>query len=124
MAAQSAVLSPLYSTPHARENGRTTWRLVAPLRYLYAPANHTITVHEGFITDYASIPRLPFVWWLMSDHGHTAAVVHDYLCRDPATPRRYADAVFLDALLTTGVSGWRARIMWAAVRSYATLRGL
>lgn len=121
---KSRFLSPLYATPHAREAGRTTWRLVSDLQFHHAPKDHVITARAGFITDYASIPRLPLVWWLMSDHGHAAAVIHDHLCRDPATPRRYADEVFLEALTVLGVSWWRRRTMYQAVRTYATLRGL
>ena len=39
----------------------------------------TITVPTGFLTDFASVPRMPFVFLLFGDVAHEAAVIHDYL---------------------------------------------
>ena len=41
----------------------------------------TITVPTGFFTDFASVPRMPFVFLLFGDVAHEAAVIHDYLYR-------------------------------------------
>lgn len=120
----SRFLNQLIATPAGRTSGRTTWILRAVLSFYYAPAKEKIHVPEGFITDFASIPRLPLMWWLMSDYGHPAAVVHDYLCERRSHPRKFADEVFYAALLAAGVPRWRASLMYSAVRSYAVARGL
>lgn len=121
---KSRFINQLLAAPFGRRDGRTTWQLAAPLEFYYAPVRERLTVPAGYVTDFASIPRLPLLWWLMSDYGQPAAVVHDYLCDRKQYPRKFADEVFRAALHACGVSPWRAAVMFAAVRSYATLKGL
>lgn len=98
------------------ENGRSLWQLRKPLDYTSEVADQTFRVPEDFITDFASVPRLPLVYWLMADVGHQAAVVHDYLYRTGALTRKLCDQVFAEALGVLGASGWRVRLMYMAVR--------
>ena len=114
----------LQAAPVGRRNGRTTWRLLMPLHFWHAPVSEQITAPAGFVTDFASIPRLPLVWWIMSDYGHPAAVIHDYLCESRSHPRKFADEVFHAALIACRVPRWRASLMYTAVRSYAIARRL
>jgi uncharacterized protein DUF1353 len=55
----------------------TDWRLTNPLVYYSAVLQRQIVVPEGFITDFASVPRLPFIYWFAGDTARKAAVIHD-----------------------------------------------
>lgn len=93
------------------------WRLTRPLIYSSRRYGQVIEAHAGFVTDYASVPRLPLVYALVGDTGHREAVIHDYLYRHgaPTWTRRQADQIFRDALLEHEPA-WRAWLMWAGVR--------
>lgn len=96
-----------------QDNGR--WLLLAPLDYKSALVYYIVHVPVGFDTDFASVPRLPLLFWLLGDRGHAAAVVHDYLYRTALVSRSLADAIFREALKSE--TGWLARwTMWAGVR--------
>ena len=88
------------------------------LTYYSPMLKETITVPMGFLTDFASVPRMPFVFLLFGDVAHEAAVIHDYLYKARWLPRREADGVLLEALEAAGVSLWRRWPMWAAVRVF------
>lgn len=99
-------------------NGRTV-RLIAPLRYQTDVAYlGVIHVPEGFITDFASVPR--GLWNLFPPQGEysRAAVVHDFLYRCTDVERRFCDAVFLEAMRLLGVGWFTRRLMYRAVRLF------
>jgi hypothetical protein len=77
-----------------------------------------VTVPAGFETDFASVPRLPFVYLLTGGTARKAAVVHDFLYHKSGVSRDDADAVFLEAMEVSGVSEWRAKLMYAGVRAF------
>lgn len=98
------------------DGGRSLWQLVDDFGFWSTRTNSIYTVPAGFVTDFASVPRVPLVYWLMNDRGQRAAVIHDFLCRTGVVPRPVADRIFRDALVVEGVSKWRAALMYAAVR--------
>jgi len=62
------------------------WILLSDFVYHHAPTDYlqedfTVTVPAGFYTDWASVPRLPWVYMKYGNTGHEAALVHDYLYR-------------------------------------------
>jgi hypothetical protein len=75
-----------------------------------------IIIPEGFITDFASIPRIFRTIHPVNGKHRKAAVVHDYLCRDEITKRKVADRVFNEAMKVCKVAGWRRIQMYVAVR--------
>lgn len=97
-------------------DGRGTWRLIDPLAYESDVAQTIFVVPADFITDLASVPRLPFTYLLTGGIGHAAAVVHDMLYTTQEVPRAMADAVFKEALAVLGVPGYQSWLMWAGVR--------
>jgi hypothetical protein len=103
--------------PDERE-GRTTAILAEGFAYRHPASGGELKVPEGFITDFASIPRL--VRGLFPSFGRhaKAAVLHDwlYLVGEPGK-RAFADRIFLDAMEELGVSGFRRKSMYAAVRA-------
>ena len=89
------------------------WRTLRPIRY-HAGTEDSAEVYaipEGFLTDFASIPRP--LWSLV---GHPAgryaqaAVLHDWLYATAPVPRARADGLLLEAM---GVLGVRWSQRWA-----------
>lgn len=76
-----------------------------------------ILVPSGFISDYASVPRL--FWRLIPRRGpyNKAAFIHDFLYVIQRVPRYIADLVFLFAMRALGVVELTARVMFRAVRA-------
>ena len=76
-----------------------------------------VTIPAGFITDFASIPRI--ARWLLPQTGHSAraALLHDWLLERGETLaiRRSATRVFNDELKKAGSGVVRRWIMVAAV---------
>mgnify|MGYP001615594605 CR=1 FL=1 len=62
-----------------------------------------IRVPGGFLTDFASVPRLPIVYMAYANRAHLPAIAHDFLYREGGTEedREYADNVFLHGMLGT-----------------------
>lgn len=81
-----------------------------------------IVVPQGFVTDYDSVPRLPFMYWILGGKRHKAAVVHDYLYSAQCSAmlalrgRAWADQVYRDILRAEGVGAVVAGIMYVGVR--------
>jgi hypothetical protein len=91
------------------------WRLIAPLVYQSDVAGMIFTVPTGFITDLASVPRVPIAY-LLAGTSNEASVVHDFLYSTHPVPRNTADAVLREASAVTGVPAWRRWLMWVGVR--------
>ena len=93
------------------------WALLAPLVYVSDRAAQTITVPKRFLTDFASVPRVPIAFWLTGDTAHEAAAVHDYLYQTHRYgTRRQADEIFLEAMEAMGMPIWQRRLMYRMVR--------
>lgn len=98
-----------------RQISKHRWLLLRPLRYEHDGKLYVIP--RGFITDFASVPRLPLVYSMAGDTGHRAAVLHDWLYRVQICSRARADRLFRIALQDDGEPAWRAWMMWAGVRA-------
>ncbi len=97
------------------ENGR--WKLLQPLIYVSAiPEVWYVSVPTGFDTDFASVPRLPLMFWLLGDRADYASTVHDYLYRIGRVSRRLADATFYEACRAEGVDLPSSFMFWLGVR--------
>ena len=78
-----------------------------------------IRVPKGFVTDFASVPRIlhPFLP-KVGLHGK-AAVVHDWLyyqCRLGRCRRVVADAIFLETMQELEIPTWKNRLLYYGVR--------
>ncbi|OXS92609.1 DUF1353 domain-containing protein [Pandoraea apista] len=96
------------------DDGR--WRLVRALVYQSDVADQTFVVPRGFITDLASVPRLPVVYWLAGGTSNEAAAVHDWLYTAKPVSRAVADKVLREASAVTCVPVWRQWLMYWGVR--------
>lgn len=102
----------------------TLWRVTAPFDYCVGSATSAVVVDVpvGFITDFASIPRL--LWNVLPPTGlyGKAAVIHDKLYQTgywmdgftkQLVTRQMADETFLEAMEVLGVGWWtRYLIFW------------
>lgn len=78
------------------------YKLTRNLVYYSELTRHTLTVPAGFVTDFASVPRLPIAYWLYGGRSNAAAVVHDCLYRWPFENRLTADRIFNEAMQAKG----------------------
>lgn len=99
--------------------------LLAPLRYYSALLLCQIIAPTGFLTDFASVPRIVCAYLMFGGKGKRAAVIHDLLYSGQkllvngevrALTREECDAVFKEALLASGYSHFTAWSMYAGVR--------
>ena len=98
--------------------GRPLWRLQTDLAFL-SQRYGLIVVPAGYVVDFASVPRLPFAFWLFGDTAHASAAVHDY-CVAVLVPRgsmtwQQAAEIFGEAMEHEGVPLWRRWLMKNAV---------
>lgn len=95
----------------------TRWRVAAECRYDSAVLGARLIVPVGYVTDLASVPRLPLAWLIAGDTARKAGLVHDfaYSYHFGAT-RATADLVFLEAMGVEGVPRWKALLMYLMVR--------
>ena len=98
------------------KESNTHWRVLKPL--LYDDGRYRFEVPVGFLTDFASVPRIPFVFSVFGDKAHACATLHDYLYHI-RHPREEADKVFFAALKSDPeISKWKALVMYKAVRIF------
>lgn len=92
------------------------WRLTEPLMYHSELLGKTVVVPGDFVTDFASVPRLPFAYLMTGGKANAASVVHDWLYSSHMFDRATSDAVFKEAIEAEG-HGWiTANLMWLGVR--------
>ena len=103
--------------------GAYEWQIMQPF-YFYFNENDKetgIIIEEGFITDFASIPR--YLWSILPPVGlyTKAAVVHDYLYKNGFTlkyDRKFCDKIFLEAMQVLGVGKEARYSMYCGVRIF------
>ena len=103
------------------------WKVTAEFDYHLGDVNGLETVHvpSGFVTDFASIPRL--FWNLFPPTGSygKAAVIHDWLYQKRIVrngcyrfvERAEADAIFREAMRVLGVSWFTRQSLYLGVRA-------
>lgn len=102
-----------------------TWILDQELRY--KGEQDEFVVPAGFITDFATVPRV--VAWLVPTYGRytRAAILHDWLCTTGictgVVSSRDADGLFRRVMREEGVPITRRWLMWAGVRWGALFNG-
>lgn len=99
------------------------WKLTAAFEYHVGVegSEEVIVVPAGYVTDFASIPRI--FWNILPPTGQygKAAVIHDYLY-SVGSGNRYsrvqADEIFREAMQILGVGTIRRTLMFRAVRLF------
>lgn len=75
-----------------------------------------IKVPQGFVTDFASVPRL--FWTILPPWGRygKAAVLHDYMYQNVLFNRLLCDSIFYEAMTVLQVPRWQRWIIYLGVR--------
>ena len=98
------------------KNGRQLWLVIADFAYESDVAGATITVPSGYVTDFASVPRIPFVYDHLGDIAQRPAVIHDYLYSKGELARDVADGILLEAMELTEIPWAKRRLIYLGVR--------
>jgi len=106
------------------------WELVEPFSFYYEKLNkntyrfedpdnyNKIVIPKGFITDFASTPRILYPIIPQIGIYNKACIIHDYLYQEKIFPRKTCDLYFLQAMKILGVPKWKRNLMFAAVRLF------
>jgi len=116
--------TPLIIKKVCVQDGKTIFDLHEPLEWTNGVKK--VTVPVLFQCDLASVPRLPLAYLMVGGMGEVGGLCHDYLYREGATlidglvtrepTRKEADDIFLTILGEEGVSWWKRKAMYYAVR--------
>jgi len=110
------------------------WRLNTVFRAIVQDGSHRylITIPPGFVTDFCSVPHIPFAYLLFGGIGNKAGLVHDALYSDWGGitvvdieleleylyDRGWADNVLAAGLEACSVGWFKRGSMYAAVRTF------
>jgi len=98
--------------------GKNLWKNIEQFQYHVGcyPSKEVITVPIGYITNFASVPRI--FWAIISpiDNHAKAAVIHDYLYDTGYYTRKRSDEIFLEALNVLDVKPWKKYCLFYGVR--------
>lgn len=111
----------LTATLVGERSGRELWRLERPLVFL-SDLIGLIQVPPLFVSDGASVPRLPLMYWLFGGRATRVSVVHDWLYEEQRVggmeiTRAQADAVWNEASDADGQPLRVSRSMWTGIRA-------
>jgi hypothetical protein len=111
---------PFKSNLHAEQLSGNAWMLARGCGFMSYDTDTLVFIPAGFITDFASIPdALVSVFGRPSGEIAQPAVLHDYLySRRDIYSRKYADAMFLEALADKDVAWLKRHAMYIAVRVF------
>lgn len=94
------------------------WELLEEFSYYLGDLDSGmyITVPRGFVTDFASVPRI--FWIILPPWGKygKAAVLHDYLYQQGKFIRLLCDSIFFEAMTVLGVPRWQKWLIYLGVR--------
>jgi hypothetical protein len=98
-------------------SGRGIWRVEKDFVYQSDLLGRAITIEAGFLTDFASVPRVPFAYWLFGDSAHKAAVIHDWLFHHhEICDEHTANRVLLEAMDVEHIPEWRRIAIYEGVQ--------
>lgn len=89
---------------------------VARLRYESDLLGCTIESPDDFLSDFASVPRLPLAYLMFGGKGKRPATIHDLLYHSRAVPRELADQVLREAMIACGYGRATAWTFYQACR--------
>ena len=109
---EALVVSPL-------SDGRT-WVILRPFSYDVGKedSDDTVKVSTGFMTDFASIPRVFWIFLPCWGRYGNAAVIHDWLYWKQDRKRHEADSIMLEGMTVLKVPPWQKYAIYFAVRSF------
>lgn len=79
-----------------------------------------ISVPKGFVTDFASIPRIFWAILPPDDEYVTAAIIHDWLYWNQSTTRQQADQALKDSMTELGIGSFKGWAIYQGVEKAGT----
>lgn len=96
------------------------FRLHYDFTYLWKREYIEVHVKAGFVTDFASVPRIFRIIIPKLGRYNKAAVIHDAIYQNVIAGHKFiraqADSIFRDGMIDLGVARWKVNIMYWAVR--------
>jgi hypothetical protein len=115
-----------------REIADGVWELLQDFTVFIHSDDKTfeVIIRKGFVSDMASVPRIPFAYLMYGGIGNYAAVLHDGLYSNSSLvtivdfdndmlfhpSREWCDYAFYLGLLERNISTFKAKMMYWAVR--------
>lgn len=75
-----------------------------------------VTIPAGYVTDLATIPRIPGIYAYFKGRARRSAILHDWQYDNRLVPRSDADRMFYANMRLEGVIPSAAVLMYVAVR--------
>lgn len=99
-----------YEGEFITKNINDTWAMLKEdLVFTSRWFSRTFKTKAGFVTDFASVPRLPIIYMLLGGRGKRPATTHDDNYAKQEIPKRQCDLVFFEGLVDTYVlDAWKA----------------
>lgn len=104
--------SHFLTTLHAEHIEGKWWRLSKPLIYYSALVDMTMITPTGFVTDFASVPRLPIAYLFAGNTAHWEAAGHDRGYRWCLLPRLTEDRIFHEAMVVRSQERDNQMLLW------------
>ena len=106
-----------------KQISKKKWKLIEGFEYHIGsyPSKEIIKVPAGFVTDFASVPRI--FWRILPPLGpyKAAALIHDYLYYTGLYNKVRSDEIFLEAMKVLNVKIWKRTIMFYSVLLFGWL---
>ena len=95
------------------------WRLNKPFQYI-SKKYGAITACKGFVTNFASVPKIfRNIIQQWGDHG-PASIIHDKTYDTGMFSRKTCDKIFLEAMKYSGVNFLKRQLMYRLVRFFGS----
>ena len=118
----------------AREIAEKVFELINPLycNIIIDGENYECIIPEGFLTDYASVPRVPFAYMLFGGkynrtgtlhdglygNWHKIKIIHSSLRSEVIITKELSDKILYQSLLDEGASKFTAYMMYQGVNVF------
>lgn len=98
------------------------WEIEQDIIVILKTDNKPYVIPKGFITDFASIPKI--FWSILPPFGKysLASIIHDHMYRINYNNRKFADEEFLLQMKHNGVHYIIRNIMYLTVRCFGSSR--
>lgn len=97
-----------------------SWGLLEEIHAIITDDDGTVSdvlIPAGYVTDFASVPRVPILFEMFGGLANKAAALHDWLYTVHSRPREWCDSVLRAAMLATGFSHFQAEAFYLGVRA-------
>jgi Protein of unknown function (DUF1353) len=84
------------------------------------PGITKVVVPKGFVTDFASVPRIFWPILPPDDEYLVPAIVHDWLYWQQTVSKERADSVLRNAMEELKVAGWKVAAVYQGVANFGT----